>query len=768
MTTREFFHAIRTCTEIARVEAAIHQFEAAFEGQVRWVPVGRENNRGTIEVSSDPARSLVERVTNGIDAVLEAEYERHRGRPDCRSPKEAASAWLNVPVGGLSEMTQLQRRQLAQRVSISLLPGEGPGSRTVVVRDGGIGLTPEQMPRTILSLNETNKITKHYLAGAYGQGGSSTFAACKYTFIASRYGNHPTVGFTVVRFHDLPAEEYKIGHYVYLTLNGAVLQLDLPIEDFPSGTEIRHYGYDLTHYKSPLGPTSVYGLLNRILFDPVMPIWLDSSVHNYRRVIKGSRNALNGAVDEGDDSRRGPNLSHRVPMFYVALGEFGRIGIEYWVLDRSETNMRPTAAFVDPAKPIILTLHGQNHEEMSQVLVRKDADLPYLRYRLICHVDCDSLTPTAKRVLFVSNREGARRGVIYELVQQEIIKALRSDDDLARLNREAYELSLQEQDENAAQRVRSEVARILRVQGVTVDEPIGGDVSGNESAPDRPTHPRRAHTPLAPIELHEPPSFIRILWDEDEAITFYPEQRRYIRIETDASSNYHDPNKPAASRINIVLFGDGVRLSGSTPLQNGRMRVILEGLPSAKVGAVGAIRVELTPPGHPTLSDERPFRIIETPPIRTGSHRVTLPPFDVRAVKGPEDERWQMLGWPDNPNIIASSVEMEAGKLVVWYSTVYPKFANLHASLQRRDPALAASFTERYKIWLAVHSLLMFQDEQVAGAVTTSAGQRPFNDRDEEAAEERDREERCRIATLAALFAAREVREYLGNEAASA
>jgi hypothetical protein len=38
---------------------------------------------------------------------------------------------------------------------------------------------------TILSLSEGNKWQKHYLAGIYGQGGSSTFAVCKYTLIAA-------------------------------------------------------------------------------------------------------------------------------------------------------------------------------------------------------------------------------------------------------------------------------------------------------------------------------------------------------------------------------------------------------------------------------------------------------------------------------------------------------------------------------------------------------------------------------------------------------
>jgi hypothetical protein len=80
--------------------------------------------------------------------------------------KEAAVAWLSVPTGGLSELTPQQRRGFAQQVIVGVLPGEGKDSWTIEVRDYGIGLMPEQMPSTILSLNESNKVQKHYLAGA--------------------------------------------------------------------------------------------------------------------------------------------------------------------------------------------------------------------------------------------------------------------------------------------------------------------------------------------------------------------------------------------------------------------------------------------------------------------------------------------------------------------------------------------------------------------------------------------------------------------------
>ncbi len=103
--------------------------------------------------------------------------------------------------------------------------------------------------------------------------------------------------------------------------------------------------------------------------------------------------------------------------------------------------------------------------------------------------------------------------------------------------------------------------------------------------------PRPRPTPQA-IELHEPPTYIRFIYDEDREITFYSEQRRYVRIETDANSTYHDPNDAHRSNINIIVDGD-LALRGSTALKDGRMRAIIEGLNSAQLGRTGTIRVEL-------------------------------------------------------------------------------------------------------------------------------------------------------------------------------
>ena len=129
----------------------------------------------------------------------------------------------------------------------------------------------------------------------------------KYVIIASRAYGSDHIGFTVVRYEELPADEYKTGRYVYLIEGDDVLAVDAKDGDLRHGTLIRHFGYDLTNYTSSAGPKGLYGALQRVMFDPVAPIWFENQVAGWRRTIKGSRNALNGAVDQGDEFRKGRN-----------------------------------------------------------------------------------------------------------------------------------------------------------------------------------------------------------------------------------------------------------------------------------------------------------------------------------------------------------------------------------------------------------------------------------------------------------------------------
>ena len=161
--------------------------------------------------------------------------------------------------------------------------------------------------------------------------------------------------------------------------------------------------------------------------------------------------------------------------------------------------------------------------------------------------------------------------------------------------------SLQERDEAAVQQMRSEVARLLRIHGLNLAETIGGTAPGGEIGPVPPRPPRPPRPQPLPLEIHDPPTYIRIVWDEDEPVTFYQDQRRYLRIETDANSSYHSPDNPSASRVNIIATGPGITRCGSTPLQGGRMRAIFEATADATIGATGLLGVELSRPATPRL-----------------------------------------------------------------------------------------------------------------------------------------------------------------------
>ena len=131
-------------------------------------------------IGSDPGHALIERVTNAIDAVIEREALRRLTpkTPPPASPREAVETWLGVPAGRVANLKIKKRQALADEVVIRLLEGSSKRTPTVEIRDLGIGLSPEMLPKTILSLGESNKIDKLYLAGAYGQGGSTVLAFC--------------------------------------------------------------------------------------------------------------------------------------------------------------------------------------------------------------------------------------------------------------------------------------------------------------------------------------------------------------------------------------------------------------------------------------------------------------------------------------------------------------------------------------------------------------------------------------------------------------
>jgi hypothetical protein len=248
------------------------------------------------------------------------------------------------------------------------------------------------------------------------------------------------------------------------------------------------------------------------------------------------------------------------------------------------------------------------------------------------------------------------------------------------------------------------------------------------------------------IELREPPTYIKIVWADHKEIPFHPEQRRYVRIETDADGAYFDPKSAHASRVNLMVSDGEVLLRAGTPLKGGRMRAVFDCPVDARVGGKGTIAVELHRAGLPTVSDSREFKIVAKPPAKEDNRQTNLPQFDPRPISQ-EDSMWTDLGWPDDVAAVASQGVVENGMLVVYYSTQFPRFKERQRIFERKDPTLALSFQARYEVWIAVHSLLHHDQEQRKANVS--------NDDEYDSAVEHA--ERVRVATMAAMIAAEEV-----------
>lgn len=734
--------------KLEEVRALLDEYATSQAGWITWRPVGdRRNNSGTIQAAGDPARSLMERVTNGIDAAIERAHVEHHGKPECSTPREAAQTWFGVPAPGLHKLTASQRRKLAQNTLwLTLAEGDGKAKRTVTVADKGTGLLPDQMPHTILSLNAENKIDKFYLSGAFGQGGSATFASSDYTLIASRSIKSPdTIGFTVVKLE--PPQGIKLGSYVYIVReNGILKATGIPDEMEDFSTIVKHFGYDLDDYPSPLGPNSLYGRAQSTLFEPVLPFWLENKVHGWGRTIKGSRTALNGAKDEGEEESK---LTWSNPLFFADLGEWGQIGIEYWVLEPGEKSA-PNKAFVSGTRPIVLTINGQTHAEWAANILRKEAGLMHLASRMVVHLDCNQLSFDAKRVLFVSNREESRKGQVQNMILQELLAALKSDEKLGELEEQARMAGTKERDESAEKEIRKEVARMLRVFGFAAADEAGAAKAAPKGEKATGGTKKAKSTP-EPIQINEPPSFVEIVGDDET--TFFPGQRRYLRIRTDAHSKYHDSADPLKSRFSFLVGGNEVQFKGTTELRDGHMRAIFGASGEAPVGAKGNITVELRRVNEKTLSDSVAFEIVEAPPAKAGSAKLNLPNIDVQPVSDPTSQEWIALSWPDDVNEVAADYWYEGptDTLHVRYSTAFPRYKATHGTFHAKDAVSAASFEKRYEIWLITNVLIHWQDTKED---VTPVGNATL---DAEQVDDFRRDEMRRTAKACVIYAQREV-----------
>ena len=185
------------------------------------------------------------------------------------------------------------------------------------------------------------------------------------------------------------------------------------------------------------------------------------------------------------------------------------------------------------------------------------------------------------------------------------------------------------------------------------------------------------------------------------------------------------------------------------------MRIGVECNANVAVGSKGTIRIELYRPGLSTLSDEHDYVIVEQPKPKDEGRKTTFPEFKVIPVVGPSDDDWEYVCDSTGDEDVkrhASGSLMNDGVLYVYYSTSFPRFATEFKRLEQQDVKLAKSFAKRYELWLAVHALLFYQENKDSDLT------------DDDAVKDMERQERSRVATIAAMVASQEIKSGTNTE----
>ena len=762
-----------------------------------WHPVGDDpGNISAINLATKPGRSLTERVTNAIDALLE--YRAHSSSgPLPKNPRDAAKKWFGRPVSGPDQGLfnwDYGTPHDDRHVFVTLLESGREEAPTVDVLDAGIGIRTADFPKTILSLRGGNKISKFYLVGAFGQGGSSTLAFSEYALYASRHVDEPeTISFSLIRVLRL-SDSYKEDCYVYLALKGDGQSPVVPSfkygagpidlyaapkaksPEWQHGTLVRHIGFRLSGLDATLGPSpgNLYHYLHATLFDPLVPfrlLDLRKPGSQKNELMSGSRNRLMKYTKKDslkvaekepgkEDDDKTSELRHYRPMeFIVPHGETDpSIGIEYWVVlnwrkppkGKTERTLRPNGneLFVQRNYPVLGTQNGQNQGELTSTMFRR-LNLPMVGRNIVVHVDASRAPSHVRRVLFSSTREGFKDGAVLTAIERVLTTMLEEDKDLAKVERELAERMVERENQKTEDEVKQQITKLLLDSGVTVQEAGKSATKGGEDETAVGKTKRNKYQKKDPLPTLPYPQVTK--WE-----MVVPADKMEIRIgdyetvlvETDADGEF-DKRNAIAIRSEPALLEVGTK----APLSGGRVRWRMRVMPDVGVGQQGTLIATITRPDGTQLTSQRPFVVWPKVPEPSKPSKGLIPPFEVLPIDPSKDEDREVWGqlWPaladsTDESVLASvayRVTAVGEKRIVYFNTLFAPFRAIEDSYLLKGQALAELFRVQYKVWIGYHALL-----QEADSVDERAGT------DEEFVERVLEEETLRVAKMQAKQAA--------------
>lgn len=419
-----------------------------------WTCVGdTKYNFSAINMLKDSGKGLIERITNGIDAVLEKEKEKYKLN-NAKTADDIIKVafphyYENKEKVKKGEANRQNACETADMVVVAINDSTKSTKPTIDVVDKGCGIYGDKFGDTILSIHKGNKATsdKNYLIGTFGQGGSTSLPSSFATIIVSKKDN--AIYFTIVK--SCPFSDMKIQTYLYFTPNGKVSQVEKDIYDYKdeyirsfinseSGTLIRMIDMEIPReyrINDASKPGMLGDFINTELYNVSLPV----------KVIENRENFISNAHIQ---NRYSYGSSNKMMTWEYAKKEyFGTISIEhnnkeykinyYFILPNNEDDWAKDAKCRDIFKqvnvhldPIIYTVNGQyiSSERFTKI---KNAGLSFLQYRLLVDINLDILGKDKYR-FFTTDRSRIQDSDLTNGFLDKVIEALKNEKTIVDMN----------------------------------------------------------------------------------------------------------------------------------------------------------------------------------------------------------------------------------------------------------------------------------------------------------------------------------------------
>ena len=420
------------------------------------------NNQSIVHnQQSTPAAALVEKFTNGLDAILLRHCRAQGIDPRGNSAPLTMGKATELFFGDMADLNQEGVRRFAEENMVLYATGS-KARPSMSLYDAGEGQLAEDFPATFCSLiygssDGSYKGAIPFVQGRFNMGGTGVLPFCsgkyKLQLIVSRVPEDVTKttnhewAYTVFCFFASkqdPSWRYLIGpDNAVLTAGSSPLglvpklaaksgEVCTPHErKVPSGTLIKMYDYKAAR-SNVCGEQ--FKKLQEYLLRPALPLRVIECREAYRANVMGvtvwdrlgawGKNKLEDGFEEGASVSikldTGETIPAEIRVFKAAKGT-----------DDDEDQ---------PQTGVRALINGQSHAKRDAQFFRtKAVDKEHIAGSILVTLDCTELGQDSRNALFMSNRETFRDDPLLAELFRKLQKELHDHEGLDLLNRKRYE-----------------------------------------------------------------------------------------------------------------------------------------------------------------------------------------------------------------------------------------------------------------------------------------------------------------------------------------